>query len=284
MLSGLDALVFDIQDVGVRFYTYITTMAYSMEAAAKDHLTFYVLDRPNPIGGSIVEGPILDSNLRSFVGYFPLPVRYGMTMGELAEMFNGEEHLGTDLHVIKMQGWERTDWLDETGQQWKNPSPNLRSLTETILYPGVGMVEGANVSVGRGTDTPFELVGAPWVDGKWLSVYLNSRDIQGVRFLPVDFTPQSSKFAGQVCHGVQISLVDRQALNAPELGVELASALHQLFPKKFELDKTLRLIGSQWVLDDITNNFDPQRIEYLWQQPLMNFRKLRAKYLLYEEP
>ncbi|MGA8185165.1 MAG: exo-beta-N-acetylmuramidase NamZ domain-containing protein, partial [Terriglobia bacterium] len=156
MLSGLDALVFDIQDVGVRFYTYITTMAYSMEAAAKDHLTFYVLDRPNPIGGSIVEGPILDSNLRSFVGYFPLPVRYGMTMGELAEMFNGEEHLGTDLHVIKMQGWERTDWLDETGQQWMNPSPNLRSLTETILYPGVGMVEGANVSVGRGTDTPFE--------------------------------------------------------------------------------------------------------------------------------
>ena len=284
MLSGLDALVFDIQDVGVRFYTYITTMAYSMEAAAKDHLTFYVLDRPNPIGGSIVEGPILDSNLRSFVGYFPLPVRYGMTMGELAEMFNGEEHLGADLHVIKMQGWERTDWLDETGQQWMNPSPNLRSLTETILYPGVGMVEGANVSVGRGTDTPFELVGAPWIDGKWLAVYLNSRDIQGVRFLPVDFTPQSSKFAGQVCHGVQISLVDRQALNAPELGVELASALHQLFPKKFELDKTLRLIGSQWVLDDITNNFDPQRIEYLWQQPLMKFRKMRAKYLLYEEP
>ena len=284
MLEGLDALVFDIQDVGVRFYTYITTMAYSMEEAAKDHLAFYVLDRPNPIGGSIVEGPILDSDLRSFVGYFPLPVRYGMTMGELAEMFNAEEHLGADLHVIKMQGWERTDWLDETGQQWKNPSPNLRSLTETILYPGVGMVEGANVSVGRGTDTPFELLGAPWIDGKWLAVYLNSRDIQGVRFLPVDFTPKSSKFAGQVCHGVQIFLVDRQALNAPELGVELASALHQLFPKTFELDKTLPLIGSQWVLDDIRNNSDPKRIEYLWQQPLMNFRKMRAKYLLYEEP
>ena len=222
-----------------------------MEEASKRHMAFYVLDRPNPIGGSIVEGPILDSDLKSFVGYFPLPVRYGMTMGELAEMFNAEEHLGANLHVIKMQGWERTDWLDETGQQWMNPSPNLRSLTETILYPGVGMVEGANVSVGRGTDTPFELVGAPWIDGKWLAVYLNSRDIQGVRFLPVDFTPKGSKFAGQVCHGVQIYLVDRQALDAPELGVELASALHQLFPKNFELDKTLPLIGSQWVLNDV---------------------------------
>ena len=284
MLSGLDALVFDIQAVGVRFYTYITTMAYGMEAAAKDHLAFYVLDRPNPIGGSIVEGPILDSDLKSFVGYFPLPVRYGMSMGELAEMFNGEKHLGANLHVIQMRGWERTDWFDETGLKWRNPSPNLRSLTETILYPGVGMVEGANVSVGRGTDTPFELLGAPWIDGKWLAVYLNSRDIQGVRFLPVDFTPGSSKFAGQVCHGVQIYLVDRQALNAPELGIELASALHQLFPKSFELDKTLRLVGSQTVLNEIRDNVDPTRIEYLLQPALMNFRKMRAKYLLYEDP
>lgn len=281
MLQGLDALVFDIQDVGVRFYTYITTMGYAMEEAARNRLAFYVLDRPNPIGGSIVDGPILDSDLRSFVGYYPLPVRYGMTMGELAEMFNSEEHLGANLHVIKMQGWERTDWFDETGLKWMDPSPNLRSLTETILYPGVGMVEGANISVGRGTDTPFELLGAPWIDGKWLAVYLNSRDIQGVRFLPADFTPQSSKFAGQVCHGVQIYLVDRQALDAPELGIELASALHQLYPKDFELDKTLPLIGSRWVLDDIRSNLDPTRIEYLWQEPLMKFRKMRATYLIY---
>jgi uncharacterized protein YbbC (DUF1343 family)/CubicO group peptidase (beta-lactamase class C family) len=284
MLQGLDALVFDIQAVGVRFYTYITTMGYALEEAAKNHLTFYVLDRPDPIGGSIVEGPILDWDLKSFVGYFPLPIRYGMTLGELAEMFNGEEHLGANLHVIEMQGWERTDWYDETGLRWRNPSPNLRSLTETILYPGVGMVEGANVSVGRGTDTPFELLGAPWIDGKWLAVYLNSRGIQGVRFLPVDFTPQSSKFAGQVCHGVQIYLVDRQALDAPELGIELASALYQLFPRNFDLDKTLPLIGSRWVLDDIRGNVDPNRIEYLWQQLLTNFRKTRANYLLYEEP
>ncbi len=284
MLQGLDALVFDIQDVGVRFYTYITTMAYSMEEAAKHHIAFYVLDRPNPIGASIVQGPILDSDLRSFVGYYPLPVRYGMTMGELAEMFNSEEHLNANLHVIKMQGWERSDWYDETGLQWRNPSPNLRSLTETILYPGVGVIEGANVSVGRGTDTPFELVGAPWINGKWLAVYLNSRVIQGVRFLPVDFTPRSSKFAGQVCHGVQIYLVDRQALNAPELGIELASALHQLFPKDFELDKTLRLIGSQTVVNEIRDNVDPARIQFLWQQQLVDFRKMRAKYLLYPAP
>jgi len=281
MLEGLDALVFDIQAAGVRFYTFITTLGYAMEAASQNHLAFYVLDRPDPLGGSIVEGPILDPDLRSFVGYYPLPIRYGMTVGELAGMYNEQEHLGANLHVIKMQGWERTDWYDETGLHWINPSPNLRSLTETILYPGVGMIEGANVSVGRGTDTPFELLGAPWINGKRLAVYLNSRDIQGVRFLPTDFTPQSSKYAGKVCHGVQIFLVDRQALDTPELGVELASALHQLFPKTFELDKTLPLVGSRWVLDDIRNNVDPNRIEYLWQDPLMNFRKMRAKYLLY---
>ncbi len=283
MLEGLDALVFDIQAAGVRFYTFITTLGYAMEAASKNHLAFYVLDRPDPLGGSMVQGPILDSDLRSFVGYFPLPVRYGMTVGELAGMYNGQEHLGVNLHVIKMQGWERTDWYDETGLRWMDPSPNLRSLTEEILYPGVGMVEGANVSVGRGTDTPFELLGAPWINGKWLAVYLNSRDIQGVRFLPTDFTPQSSKYAGEVCHGVQIFLVDRQALDAPELGVELASALYQLFPEKFELEKTLRLVGARWVLQDIRQNVDPNRIEYLWQNPLVNFRQMRAKYLLYPE-
>jgi len=282
MLEGLNGLVFDIQAAGVRFYTFITTLGYAMEAASKRHLAFYVLDRPDPLGGSIVQGPILDSDLRSFVGYYPLPIRYGMTIGELAEMFNAEEHLGVDLHVVKMQGWVRTDWFDETGLEWRNPSPNLRALTEAILYPGVAMVEGSNVSVGRGTDTPFELLGAPWIDGKQLATYLNSRDIQGVRFLPTNFTPRSSIYAGQECHGIQIFLVDRQAFDAPELGVELASALYQFYPKSFELDKTLRLIGSRWVLDDIRNDVDPKRIEFLWQSPLMKFRKMRAKYLLYQ--
>lgn len=281
MLEGVDALVFDIQDAGVRFYTYVTTLGYAMEAAAKKGIAFYVFDRPDPLGGSVVQGPILDPEQRSFVGYFPLPIRYGMTLGELAGMFNQEEKLGLQLHVIKMQGWERTDWFDETGLKWINPSPNLRSLTEAILYPGVAMVEGANVSVGRGTDTPFELLGAPWIDGKWLAAYLNSRGIQGVRFVPVDFTPQSVPYEGQLCHGVQIFLVDRQALNAPELGIELASALYSLFPKDFRLDQTLPLIGAQWVISDIREGVDPKRIEYLWQEQLAKFRTLRSRYLLY---
>ena len=188
MLEGIDALVFDIQDVGARFYTYITTLGYCLEAAGKKGIEFYVLDRPNPINGAEVDGPVLDPDLRSFIGYFPMPIRHGMTVGELAEMFNRENHLNAKLHVIKMQGWQRTDWFDETGQAWINPSPNLRNLTEETLYPGVCLLEGANVSVGRGTDTPFEMVGAPWIDGRELAAYLNGRKIQGVRFLPMDFT------------------------------------------------------------------------------------------------
>ncbi len=173
MLIGLDALVFDIQDAGARFYTYITTMGYAMEACAKKGIPFYVLDRPNPINASLVQGPILDSNLRSFTGYFPLPIRHGMTVGELAKMFNGEKKIGAKLHVVKMRGYERTHWYDETGLLWVSPSPNLRTLTEAILYPGVAMVEGSNVSVGRGTTTPFELLGAPWINGEELASYLN---------------------------------------------------------------------------------------------------------------
>ena len=281
MLEGMDTLVFDIQDAGVRFYTYVTTMGYAMEAAARKGLDFYVLDRPNPVGGALVEGPLLDPDLKSFVAYFALPVRHGMTLGELAEMFNQEDHLGAKLHVIKMRGYERTDWFDETGLRWVNPSPNLRNLIEATLYPGVGMIEGANVSVGRGTDTPFEVLGAPWMDARKFAEYLNAREIQGARFIPLDFMPTSNKFAGQVCHGVQIVLLDRQALDAPEMGVELAAALWNLFPKDFELDKTLPLVGARWVLDDLRRGEDPQRINFLCQEPLGRFRRTRAKYLLY---
>jgi uncharacterized protein YbbC (DUF1343 family) len=280
-LQGLDALVFDIQDAGVRFYTYITTLGYCMEAAGRHGLPFYVLDRPDPIEASIVEGPILDPGLRSFVGYFELPIRYGMTVGELAEMYNHEEHLHVRLHVVRMQGYERTDWYDETGLKWINPSPNLRTLTESALYPGVAMIEGSNVSVGRGTGRPFEWLGAPWMDGAKLAAYLNARRIQGVRFIPVDFTPRRNKFAGQLCHGVQILLIDRQALDTPEMGVELASALYRLFPNDFEIDKTLPLIGARWVVDQIKSGADPRYIQYEWQAPLQKFRQMRAKYLLY---
>jgi uncharacterized protein YbbC (DUF1343 family)/CubicO group peptidase (beta-lactamase class C family) len=280
-LHGLDALVFDIQDVGVRPYTYITTLGYTLEAAARNRIAFYVLDRPDMINGFSVQGPILESDLESFVGYFPLPARHGMTVGELAAMFNGEKQLGAKLHVIKMRGWERMDWYDETGLSWVNPSPNLRNLTETTLYPGLVLVEGANVSVGRGTDTPFELLGAPWIDGKKLAAYLNDRQIQGVRFLPVDFTPRQDRFADEVCHGVQIFLLDRDALDSPEMGVEIAAALYKLFPNDFQIDKNLPLVGAHWVLDAIKAGRDPRRIAYRWQEPLARFRKLRARYLLY---
>jgi len=280
-LAGVDALVFDIQDAGVRFYTYITTLGYALEAAGKKGMDFYVLDRPNPINGREVQGPMLDTDLRSFVGYFPLPIRHGMTVGELAEMFNRENHLGAKLHVIRMTDWQRTDWYDETGLAWVNPSPNLRGLTEEVLYPGVAMVEGAKVSVGRGTDTPFEVLGAPWIDGRKLAAFLNSREIQGVRFLPMDFTPLSNRFENTLCHGVQIVLLDRQALDPTEMGVELAAALWKLFPNDFDIDKTLPLIGARRVLQEIQAGEDPRRIVYEWQELLGEFRKLRAKYLLY---
>ncbi len=281
MLNGLDAVVFDIQDAGVRFYTYGTTMAYAMEAAAKRGIAFYVLDRPNPLTGSVVQGPVMDRDLRSFVGYFPIPVRHGMTMGELASMFNKENRIGVKLEIIKMRGYQRSDWYDETGLLWVNPSPNLRTLTETILYPGVAMVEGSNVSVGRGTETPFELLGAPWMKAKELAEYLNRRKIQGVRFIPVDFIPKSSRFENQLCHGIQIMLTDRQALDSPALGVEIASALYRLYPNDFHLDKTLPLIGSHEVLQAIKEGQDPNSIVLNWQASLEQFFKLRSKYLLY---
>jgi uncharacterized protein YbbC (DUF1343 family) len=281
MLKNLDALVFDIQDAGVRFYTYITTMGYTMEVAAKKGISFYVLDRPNPITASWIQGPILDRNLISFTGYFPLPTRHGMTVGELAEMFNAEKKIGVKLHTIKMQGYKRTNWYDETGLPWVKLSPNLRTLTEATLYPGVAMVEGSNVSVGRETDMPFELLGAPWINSGELALYLNNRKIQGIRFVPVDFTPKSPPFKHKTCHGVQMILVDRQTLDSPALGIEIASALHQLYPREFQLHETLGLIGSHEVLQAIQEGQDPKFIVQDYQKSLEQFSKIREKYLLY---
>jgi uncharacterized protein YbbC (DUF1343 family)/CubicO group peptidase (beta-lactamase class C family) len=281
MLEGIDTLVYDMQDVGVRFYTYITTLGYCLEAAGKKGMEFYVLDRPNPINGVAVDGPVLDPDLHSFVGYFPMPIRHGMTLGELAEMYNRENHLNAKLHVIKMEGWQRSDWFDETGQVWINPSPNLRNLTEETLYPGVCLLESAKVSVGRGTDTPFEITGAPWINSRELAAYLNGRKIQGVRFVPMDFTPVSGIFANEVCHGVQIVLLDRQALEPTEMGVELLAALWRLYPQNLNLDGTLRLVGSHKVLESIRRGESPSRIWYDWQEGLERFKKVRAQYLLY---
>jgi uncharacterized protein YbbC (DUF1343 family) len=259
-------------------------MAYAMEAAAKQGLSFYVLDRPNPINASVVQGPILDSRLKSFTGYFPLPVRHGMTVGELATMFNREAEIRTNLHVIKMANYQRSTWYDETGLQWVRPSPNLRTLTAATLYPGVAMVEGANVSVGRGTDSPFELVGAPWIDSVELAAYLNQRKIPGVLFKATSFMPSSDRYQNQLCHGVRIVIENRNDLDTPALGIELASELYRLYRGKFQIEKTLGLIGAPWVLQAIKDGRDPRTIAQSWQTSLAEFRALRAKYLLYNSP
>ena len=281
MLRDIDALVFDIQDAGVRFYTYATTMAYAMEAAARRNIDFYVLDRPDPIAANIVQGPMLEATMTSFTSYFPLPVRHGMTIGELARLFNQEGHIGARLHVIEMRGYRRRDWYDETGIPWIPPSPNLRTLTEATLYPGVALVEGANVSVGRGTDTPFELLGAPWIDGQKLADALNRREIAGVFFIPANFTPDDSRYVHQPCHGVRLLLTDRRELDSPFLGIELASTLHQLYPEQFHTKEILSMVGSPSWVQAITDGKDPRSIASQWLGGLREFSALRKRFLLY---
>jgi uncharacterized protein YbbC (DUF1343 family)/CubicO group peptidase (beta-lactamase class C family) len=280
-LEGVDVLVFDIQDIGTRFYTYETTLGYFLEAAATANKEIVVLDRPNPIGGAFVQGPVADAGRESFVDYWQTPVRHGMTVGELARMFNAERAIHANLTVVPMQGWIRGDWFDSTGQLWVNPSPNMRSLTAAALYPGIGMIESSNISVGRGTDTPFELVGAPWIHAVDLARYLNARDISGVRFIPVQFTPDSSVYAQQRCGGVQIVLSDRNMLDAPELGIEFASALESLYPQSYKVAAVDTLMVSQASLEAIAAGDDPRRVAEQWREGLEKFEALRAKYLLY---
>jgi uncharacterized protein YbbC (DUF1343 family)/CubicO group peptidase (beta-lactamase class C family) len=281
MLKGLDALVYDIQDVGARFYTYISTMGYAMEAAAAAGLDFYVLDRPNPITATKVQGPVLDPDLTSFTAYFPLPVRYGLTVGELAQLINREKGIGAKLHVMRMEGYRRESWFDETGLPWVKPSPNIWSLTQAILYSGVALVESANVSVGRGTAMPFEVVGAPWISGERLARYLRGRGLKGIAFEPVAFVPQDSRGRGQKCEGVRLRLTDRDALDAPALGVELAAALYRLYPGEFQLDRTLGMIGAREVLRAIKRGDDPRDLRRRWEPGLADFNRRRQKYLLY---
>jgi uncharacterized protein YbbC (DUF1343 family) len=283
MLEGLDALVFDIQDIGVRFYTYETTMAYALESAAKAHIPFYVLDRPNPISGVRVEGPILDKANTSFVGYFAgMPVRHGMTIGELAEMFNYERKLGADLRVIKMHDWDRGDWLDSTNVRWVNPSPNIRSLNAAMLYPGLCLLEySTNVSMGRGTDAPFEQIGADFIDGTQLSTYLNRRGLPGVRTYPTSFTPTSSKFDGVRIEGVRFVITDRENMDAVRIGLELAVALQRLYPDKVDYNLSRRLIGSNEVIKQIQQSVDADDIQDSYHGALEKFKKVREKYLLY---
>jgi uncharacterized protein YbbC (DUF1343 family) len=281
-LKSLDAVVVDIQNVGARFYTYETTMGYFLEAAARAGIDIVVLDRPNPVTGSLVQGPVSEPGHESFVNYFPLPVRHGMTMGELAKLFNSERGIHARLQVVPVEGWMRGDWFDSTGMSWINPSPNLRNLTEATLYPGVALVEGTNVSVGRGTDTAFEVLGAPWIKGHELAQYLNQRQVSGVRFVPVQFTPTASNYAGEQCEGVNIVLVERNALDAPELGIELAAALKKLYPQQFHMERMNELLINQPVYDALAKGEDPRRIAQDWQEGLDKFKELRKKYLIYQ--
>jgi len=282
VLKRLDAVVIDLADVGARFYTYETTTGYFLEAAAKTGIGLVILDRPNPVTGSFVQGPVSDEGRESFVNLFPVPVRHGMTLGELAKMFNGERHLGAHLEIVPMEGWQRGDWFDSTGLAWVNPSPNMRSLTEATLYPGVGLIEGTNISVGRGTDTPFEVLGAPWMKSRELAAYLNGRGIPSVRFVPITFTPSSSNFAGKFCDGVNILVLDRNTLEGPELGIELAAALHQLYPNDFKLDRMAELLVNPAAFEALAAGQDPRRIAEGWQERLQKFVALREKYLLYK--
>ena len=282
MLRGLDTVVVDLQDAGARFYTYATTLAYLLEAAAPHRLRVVVLDRPNPIGGAAVEGPRLDEESLGFTGYFPAPVRHGLTLGELARLFNGEREIGADLEVVPMRGWTRAHWFDETGLTWVDPSPNLRNLHQALLYPGIGVIEGTNLSVGRGTDTPFEQIGAPWIDAPALARELNRAGLPGLRVYPVSFTPEGSRFAGELCHGVFFVVTDRESLRPVRLGLEVAAALHRLHGDAFELDAVTRLFGSRATTARIRAGDPTWAIAAAWDDGAAAWWRLSVPYLLYE--
>lgn len=281
--KNVDALVFDIADVGARFYTYSCTLLYALEEAAKTKTPFYVLDRPNPITGTRVEGPSLDHGFESFVGCYDMPLRHGLTLGELATLANAERHWKADLHVVIMKGWQRGDWFDSTSVTWVNPSPNMRSLNAALLYPGIAMVEAnTDYSVGRGTDAPFEQIGASWINGAELAAKLNTRFLPGIRVYPVRFRPTSSNFANQDIEGVRFVITDREAVNSVLLGLEVVAALHKLYPDHLDLSVSRFLIGNQRVLDDLNAGVDPKAISArLDQEDVAAFLARRKQALLY---
>ncbi len=282
MLKNVDTLVFDIQDIGARFYTYSCTMAYSLEDAAKRQIPYIVLDRPNPITGTHVESVPLDSDLKSFVGCLDVPLRHGMTIGELARFHNASLPQKADLQVITMKNWHRSDWFDATGLPWVNPSPNMRSLNAAILYPGIGMLEGGKVySVGRGTDAPFEQVGADWMDGRELANFLNARGIPGLRVYPTKFQPSTSNFAGKTIEGIRFVITDRDSFNSTRFGLELGSAIAKLFPGKMSWQADSKLVGNRAVLKGLESGQDAAALEAMVSSELNLFRQKRVQALLY---
>lgn len=287
MLKGIDVLLFDIQDIGARFYTYIYTMAYAMEAAAENKIPFVVLDRPNPIGGTQVEGPVLDTAFRSFVGRYPIPIRHGMTAGELARMFNEEFGIEAKLTVVPVQGWHRSDWFDETRLIWVKPSPNMVTLDTATVYPGLCLIEGTNVSEGRGTPKPFETIGAPWIDGPRLASALNALRLPGVKFEATRFAPTASKYQGEPSEGVHVRVTDRESFQPVRTGLYILATLLKLYPNEFQWRMSGNrpfvdlLAGTDAVRVGLDQGIPVDEIVKGWSAQLQAFQRLRAKYLLY---
>jgi uncharacterized protein YbbC (DUF1343 family) len=289
MLRDVDIVVFDIQDIGARFYTYIYTMSLAMEAAAECGKRFAVLDRPNPINGLQVEGNILQKEFASFVGLHPIAVRHGMTVGELARMCNAEGWLAgavrADLVVIRMSGWRRRMWYDQTGLRFIKPSPNIPNLETAIIYPGLCLLEGTNVSEARGTKLPFRQFGAPWIDAESLAARLNELTLPGLEFAPVSFTPKSSKYAGQECHGARIAITRRDAVQAYWSGIQIVNVVRQMYPDKFEwrAEHFDRLCGTSMIREAIVSRSSLAMVRQSWQEQLKAFLQIRRKYLIYPE-
>lgn len=283
MLKNVDLLLFDIQAVGTRFYTYLYTLAYAMQAAAENHIPIIVLDRPNPLGGLKVQGPVLEPERSSFVGLYPIALRYGMTIGELARLFNDEFHIGADLMVVKMRGWKRWMYYDDTPLQFVMPSPNMPTPETALVYPGLGLIEGTNVSEGRGTTRPFELIGAPWIDAEALAHALNAERLAGVRFRPAYFTPTFSKYRGKPCAGVQVHVMDRDAFNPVVTGLAVIKTIHDSYSHKFAFKGRHfdHLIGNNWVRKDIESGVSVAAMQRRWQKSLRRFEQERKQYLLY---
>lgn len=281
MLRDIDTLVFDIQDIGTRFYTYIATMGHAMEEAAKHNIRMVILDRPNPITGDLVDGPPADEKLLGFTAFAPIPLVHGMTVGELAKYFNDERGIRCSLTIVRLEGWKRAMWWDETGLMWVNPSPNMRNPTQALLYPAVGLLETANLSVGRGTDQPFEVFGAPWIDARRLAAALNHAGLPGLRFVPIEFTPTGSKFKGELCRGVYIAVTDRTAFEPARTGLSIAWCLRSLFGQTFEMDKLMTLLANREVFEAAKKARTLDQAVNGWEKSLEDFQTKRKKYLIY---
>ncbi len=281
-LRGIDTLVYDIQDIGCRFYTYSSTLGHILETAKEHNLKVVVLERPNPIDGVTIEGPVRDPDRSSFVAYHDLPLRHGLTVGEMANLFNAERKINADLTVIAMTGWRRSDTFDRTGLTWRNPSPNMRHLTAALLYPGVGLLETTNISVGRGTERPFEWIGAPYLDGRQLAAELNARNLPGIRFVPVSRTPSYSTHKDKLCHGVDILVDEWSALRSVPLGLHLAAALRKVAPNDWNPKNYDRLLVHKATFEGLLAGKPIAELEQAWKPELQKYQTRRAAFLLYQ--